>query len=90
MCEYCFNYNIEFFESYQDYDILVTNPNFVKLRKVSQIPDEWTKPKFQIFGISIGGSKKRGYSLYECNKCKKKWMLSEPENAWRGYFKMDE
>jgi hypothetical protein len=50
---------------------------------------EWynPKPKVKFLFYSYGGEDPEGGFIYECKTCTKLWELSDPENAYRGYFK---
>lgn len=45
------------------------------------------KPKVKFLIYEYGAETSEGGYIYECNACKTLWELSEPDNAYRGYFK---
>ena len=73
MCENCFQNGIYKFDSSAAFD------QFEKLL------DE--KIKFGVFNISTKRQEKNFYNaIYDCKHCSEKWLLSDPDNGWRGYF----
>ena len=73
MCIECFTDNIEKFESSMDFDLL-DNALAMKL------PHSMTMVKTNEIYRSVC------FKIYKCNYCGENWCLSEPENAWRGFF----
>lgn len=45
------------------------------------------KPKVRFLFYEYGAQNWEGGYIYECNQCNTLWELSEPDHAWRGYFK---
>ena len=71
MCKICFENEIYNFKTFSEFE------NFEK---------ELTL-KARHFTISNSKEKKLNDSIsYQCNSCLETWYLSEPDNAWRGYF----
>ena len=90
MCSFCFEQEIKSFITDKPYLILQEKIN----KKMEQnmmvfielvIPKE--TPTIKIFGIKFITRFIPTYDLYQCLKCNQYWMLSAPENAWRGFFK---
>lgn len=88
MCPECFISEYPKFETGQEFDSFISEFNSRKsLIKVNHIGEETGKPVFKFFGISFfGDTLKPGYDIFQCQVCGEKWKLSEPENAWRGFF----
>ena len=73
MCEKCFQTGIVKFESYTAFD------------EFEKILDE--KIRLGIFKIETERLEENHYnSIYHCVHCSEKWLLSDPDNSWRGYF----
>jgi hypothetical protein len=87
MCESCFSNEYRLFPSFTDHEIFINLLKSKPIKKIDSIPDDWGKFKFNIFGFRFGGKFQRGYDIYECESCHTKWIYSEPDYAWRGYFK---
>ncbi len=77
MCKYCFNEEIERFESQIDFVkfelILQKRYSENIIKSVDKINDDHSD-----FFIN--------YPTYTCCYCGENWVLSVPDNAWRGYF----
>jgi len=73
MCEKCFEKEYKKFPSYTDFE------NFEKVLD--------KKCKNNILKIDIQSNELIDFRMYyQCTFCKEKWVMSIPENAWRGYF----
>ena len=75
MCEYCFTEQFESFESSKDFQEF----DFTLTKKLSKDVLVFRKNET----LNYGGV---GYYIYRCNFCNTDWYLSEPDNAWRGFF----
>jgi hypothetical protein len=72
MCKFCFETEIHNFNSLSEFE------NFERelfSKKIRILESSKKKNTFLDFDVS-----------YQCNNCLEIWHLSEPENAWRGYF----
>jgi hypothetical protein len=88
MCVKCFSHEIYAFESQSEFEMLINIiTNNKELLLTGSNPGGLGKPKFEIFGIGFGGTVDYGFDIYICKVCNTHWKLSEPDNAWRGYFK---
>jgi hypothetical protein len=74
MCKACFEKEYFGFPSekdFEEFDLLLTK-------------------KLNESGLKYIGNKGRylkfGYFIYKCENCNTTWWLSQPENAWRGFF----
>ncbi|MGM1057534.1 MAG: hypothetical protein ACQEWG_16730 [Bacteroidota bacterium] len=45
------------------------------------------KPKVTFLFLQYGAQDWEGGFIYKCKTCKNLWELSDPDNAYRGYFK---
>jgi hypothetical protein len=86
MCADCFDFEINEFITFADYEKFKNELGSKKLKYLKNVPDDWGIFKYKIFGFKFGGNFKRGFDVYECETCHTKWKLSEPDYAWRGYF----
>jgi hypothetical protein len=77
MCEDCFQELIYKFPTYQDFDgfenVVQTKCNEGKLIILDKCQNDY----LAAFDSNV---------YYECSTCKEIWVLSIPDNAWRGYF----
>ena len=74
MCEDCFDKEISKFNSQEDFD------NFQRLIDI-KINEE------KLRAIRDENQQNWDFKLiYQCISCKEEWILSIPDNAWRGYF----
>jgi len=75
MCETCFDEDIFQFETQNDFE------NFERIiqekctNRQIEILDEYDS--LEVFSTRL---------YYKCHNCKETWVMSIPENAWRGYF----
>ena len=73
MCEKCFIQESKNFPSHYDFE------NFEKILDL--------KCKNKIHEINTQPNKLEDFKIYyQCTHCNKKWIMSIPDNAWRGYF----
>ena len=94
MCDQCDPLQRQDFPSWADYEqfsrALQAAQSLSKTGIVDGHPGE---PKFWLFGL-IGIGKKvamqRGGEIWTCAACGQDWLLSEPDNSWRGFFKKHE
>ena len=70
MCPSCFEKDIDKFKTQLDFEEFETIID-------SKVNDEL---------IKILEDKKFWTNNYVCNTCNEHWILSVPDNAWRGYF----
>ena len=74
MCEYCFEKEINSFENYKDFEkfeLLLAQ----KLNKNIDYNGELEAQKYDILAPT-----------YKCKSCKTVWVLSHPDNSWRGFL----
>ena len=74
MCEHCFSKGLYTFPTWQNFEI------FKQLLLSKQL--------FEADRPSNEEGEHKHY--YECRSCQEVWVLSEPENSWRGYFLPEE
>lgn len=74
MCEDCFKKEILKFDSQEDFDVFQRSIDIkINEKKLRTIRDENHKNwDFKL--------------IYQCVFCNEEWILSIPDNAWRGYF----
>ncbi len=76
MSNCCFDKEILSFENFHEFDefdlILTKRLSKGIIKLVEDLPNERRNSP--------------NYTIYECQKCATRWYLSEPENAWRGFF----
>lgn len=78
MCENCFDrpiYKFETYKDFEDFESIVQNKCIAgKLEIIDRHNDN-----HPLAGLDP-------YLFYKCRICDTIWVLSIPENAWRGYF----
>lgn len=81
MCEHCFQQGIRNFPTYKDYS------RFEGILHGKVMRGELTpEPIPAAEGVNI----RAATASYRCLQCGERWLLSEPDNAWRGYFLTNE
>ena len=90
MCEYCFPYRIDSFQSLQqeeEIDLIflkgLSNGELIVLEEVN---DTETKPSFKVFGLEFGVNTLHGYTKIICNNCKTIWLYNRANLYWRGFL----
>lgn len=77
MCDDCFKDLIYKFDSqkeFEDFETIIQNKCITKrLEIIKRAETDFWAP-FD------------SYKFYKCNSCGQTWILSIPENAWRGFF----
>ena len=77
MCEDCFENGFYKFESQNDFEkfesLLDKKCNNLKI----EIIDRYEENELSIFDSRL---------YYKCTNCNENWVMSIPDNAWRGYF----
>jgi hypothetical protein len=77
MCDECFKDLIYKFDSQKDFENFETIIQNKCLTKKLEIIKREETDLWAPFD---------SYEFYECNSCGQVWVLSIPENAWRGFF----
>ena len=73
MCEKCFEKEYKKFSSQTDFE------NFEKILDL--------KCQNKILEINTQSNEFEDFRMYyQCTYCNEKWVMSIPDNAWRGYF----
>ena len=73
MCEKCFEKGYKKFSSQTDFQ------NFEKVLDL--------KCQNKILEINTQSNELTDFRMYyQCTNCNEKWVMSIPDNAWRGYF----
>lgn len=77
MCDDCFKDLIYKFDSqkeFEDFETIIQNKCITKRLEIIKREETDFWAPFD------------SYEFYKCNSCGQTWILSIPENAWRGFF----
>ena len=79
MCKNCFPKGIDSFKSWQDFE------SFDKVLEAKRASEQLVPVEKPVSTLIL-----KNLMLvdvyYKCSSCNEIWVLSSPENAWRGYF----
>jgi hypothetical protein len=81
MCEDCFEdkyYKFETQKNFEEFEDKLQNRCF---NKKIEVIDRHEENSLSVFDSRL---------YYKCATCNEKWVMSIPENAWRGYFLPEE
>jgi len=79
MCKICFPKGIDSFETWQDFE------SFDKVLEAKRAAGQLT-PVEKPVSTPMVNDLMLVDAYYQCSSCNEMWVLSSPDNAWRGYF----
>ena len=79
MCKNCFSKHIDTFETWQDFE------SFIQILKAKQEAGQLLLIEKPV-SIESRSNLTSVDAYYQCASCNEIWVLSSPDNAWRGYF----